>query len=93
MRSSSEPVGDWFLYKEFTVLRVYGFEDESYRLPVFLTKIIFVLGFLRLRLQVETEIFLNHKKVLNMKFKYTMEPFVVNTTSALSIIQNKFPVG
>jgi hypothetical protein len=88
MHSSSEPVGDWLLYKEFIVLKIYGFEDEPYRVRVFLTKRIFVLEFLRQRLQVEIEIFLSHKKASNMKFKYTMEPFVVNTTSSLSIIQN-----
>ena len=37
---------------------------------------------------MEIEIFLNHKKASNMKFKYTMEPFVVNTTFSLLIIQN-----
>ena len=37
---------------------------------------------------METKIFLSHKKASNMKFKYTMEPFVVNTTSALPSIQN-----
>ena len=37
---------------------------------------------------MEIEIFLSHKKASNMKFKYNMEPFVVNTTSSLSIIQN-----
>ena len=47
LRNSNEPVGDWFLYKDFTVLKVYGFEDEPYKLPVFLTKTIFVLEFLR----------------------------------------------
>ena len=43
LQNSNDPVRDWFLYKEFTVLRIYGFENEPYRLPVFLTKIIFVL--------------------------------------------------
>ena len=88
MHNSNEPVGDWFLYKDFTMLRIYVFEDEPYRLPVFLTKRIFVLEFLRQRLQVESEIFLKHKKASNMKFKYTIEPFVVNSTASLSIIQN-----
>ena len=50
MQNSNEPVGDWFLYKYFSMLRVYGFEDEPYRLPLFLTKRIFVLEFLRQRL-------------------------------------------
>ena len=62
LQNSNEPVEDWILYKDFIVLRVYGFEDECYRLPVFLTKKIFVLEFLRQRMQVESEIFLKHKK-------------------------------
>ena len=87
MQNSNEPVGDQFLYKYFTVLRVYGFEDEPYKLPVFLTKMIFVMEFLRQILQVESEISLKHNKASNMKFKYTIEPFVVNSTTALLVIQ------
>ena len=34
--SSEDKTGDWFLHKEFTVLRVYGFTGEPYRLPAFL---------------------------------------------------------
>ena len=71
LQNSNELVGEWFLYKEFTILRIYGFENEPYRLPVFLTKRIFVLEFLRQRLYVESEMFLKHKKASNMNFKYT----------------------
>ena len=69
------------------MLRIYGFEEEPYRLPVFLTKITFSLEFLRHRLHVESELFLKHKKASNMKFKNTIEPFVVSSTSDLSIVQ------
>ena len=62
LQNSNDPVGDWFLYKEFIVLRVYGFEYEPYKFLVFLVEIIFVLEFLRQRMQVESEIFLKHKK-------------------------------
>ena len=88
LQNSNEPEGDWFLYKYFTILRIYGFEDEPYRLQLFLTKRIFVLEFLRQSLQVESEIFLKHKKASNMKFKYTIEPFVVDSTATLTIVQN-----
>lgn len=88
LQNSNKGVGDRFLYKEFTVLRVYGFEDDPYKLLVFLTKIIFVMEFLRQRLHVENEIFLKHKKASNMKFKYTIDPFVVNSTNSLTIVQN-----
>ena len=55
MQNSNEPVGDWFLYKEHTVLRIYGFTEEPYKLLTFLTKRIFVLELLRQRLHVESE--------------------------------------
>ena len=42
-----EAVGDWFCYQDFTILRVYGFEGEPYKLPKFLTRRIFVFKFLR----------------------------------------------
>ena len=88
MQHSSELVGDWFLYEDYTVLRVYGFMEEPYKLPAFLTKRIFVLEFLRQRLYVESELFLKHKKSSNIKFKFTIEPFVVDSTSSLPIIQD-----
>ena len=43
LQNPNEPVGDWFLYKEYTVLRAYGFEEEPYKLPVFLTNRTFAL--------------------------------------------------
>ena len=50
MQSSPEDrVGDWFLYKDFTVLRIYGFIGEPYRLPAFLTPKIFALEYMRQR--------------------------------------------
>ena len=84
LQNSNEPVGDLFLYKEFTILRIYGFEDEPYRLPIFLTKRIFALEFLRQGLHVESEIFLKQKKDSNMKFRYT----IVSSTSVVTIVQN-----
>ena len=47
LQNSNAPVRDWFLYEEFTILKVYGFENEPYGLPVFLTKRILILEFLR----------------------------------------------
>lgn len=73
-----EPVGDWFCYQDFTILRVYGFEGEPYKLPKFLTRRIFVLEFLRQRLTAENDIFVQHKKASGLKFKWTVEPFVID---------------
>ena len=54
MQSSPEDrIGDWFLYKDFTVLRIYGFTGEPYRLPSFLTPRILALEYMRWRLHAE----------------------------------------
>ena len=81
-------VGDWFLYKDFTVITVYGFTEAPYMLPSFLIPRLFALEFLRQRLFVEYEHFVKHKKGSNIKFKYTIEPFVVSDNAALQIIED-----
>ena len=62
--------------------------EEPYKLPTFLTKRMFVFELLRQRLYVESELFLKQKKSSNIEFKYTIEPFVVDSTYALPIIQD-----
>lgn len=57
LQNPVEPVEDWFCYQDFTILKVYGFEGEPYKLPKFLTRRIFVLEFLRQRLTTENDIF------------------------------------
>ena len=74
--SSDDRIGDWFLYKYFTVLRVYGFTGEPYKLPIFLTPRIFALEFMRQRLCVEEEHFGAFKKSSNIKFSLKVGPFI-----------------
>ena len=47
LQNPVEFVGDWFSYKEFRVMRIYGFEGEPYKLPRFLTIRILLLEYLR----------------------------------------------
>ena len=77
LHNPTKLIGDWFYYKDSTVIRVYGFEEELYKLPKFLTRRIFVLEFLRKKLYVENEILIKHTNVSSMKFKFTLQPFVV----------------
>ena len=74
--SLEEQIGYWFLYKEFTVLRVYGFTGEPYRLLDFLTPRIFTLEFMRQRLCAEVEHFGAFKKSSNVKFPLKVGPFI-----------------
>ena len=74
-----ETIGDWFCFENYTVIRVYGFEGEPFRLPRFTSRRLFALEFLRQRLVVENDNFIKHKKASSMKFVFTLEPFVVKS--------------
>ena len=83
MQSSPEDmIGDSFLYKEFTILRVYGFTGEPYRLPIFLTPRIFALEFMRQRLYAEGEHFGALKKSSNIKFPLKVGSFIFKNKGA-----------
>ena len=61
LQNPIELIGVWFCYIFFTVIRVYGFEGEPYKLPKFTTRRLFSLEFLRQRLIVENDNFLKYK--------------------------------
>ena len=69
-------VRDWFLFKDSTVLRIYGFTGEPYKLPSFLTPRIFALDFMRQRLHSEEEHFGAFKKSSNIKFPLKVGSFI-----------------
>ena len=84
----NDPIGDCFLYKDFTIIKVYGFTKAPYMFPSFLIPGLFALDFLRQRLFVEHEHFVKHEKGCNIKFKYTIEPFVVSHNASLQTIED-----
>ena len=77
MQSSPEDrVGDWFLYKDSTVLRIYGFTQEPYRLTAFLTPRVSALEYMRQRVHAEEEHFGAFKKSSNIKFPLKVGSFI-----------------
>jgi hypothetical protein len=38
---------DWYLVEDHTIIRVYGFEKEPFKLPIFLTPRILALEYVR----------------------------------------------
>ena len=88
MQSSPEDsVRDWFLYKDSTILRIYGFTGEPYKLPAFLTPRIFALEFMRQRLHSEEEHFGAFKKSSNIKFPLKVGSFIFKNKGALLFIE------
>lgn len=83
-----ENTGDWFCFKDYVVIRVYGFEGEPFKLPRFTSRRLFVLEFMRQKLNVENDNFLKNKKSSTMRFNYTLEPFVVKFVATISVIDH-----
>lgn len=79
-------IGDWFLYPEYIVIRVYGSEDQPYRLPSFLTLRIFSLEVLRLRLQSDELHFSRKKQTSTFKVLITIRPFIVKNRAVIAMI-------
>ena len=46
---TEQQIGDWILYKDFTMIIIYGSEKSPYKLPKFLTPRIFALEILMQR--------------------------------------------
>ena len=90
--SLEDRIGDWFLYKDFTVLRVYGFSGEPYKLHVFLTPRLFALDFMRKILCAKEENFGAFKKSSNVKFPLKVGPFIFKNKSALLVIETLLEV-
>jgi len=81
-----ESVGDWFCFEDYTLIKVYGFEGEPFKLPKFTSRRLFALEFLRKRLIAEIDNFVKHKKASSLKFVFTLEPFVVKTIFVANVI-------
>ena len=85
--SPEDRVRDWFLFKDSTVLRIYGFTREPYKLPAFITPKIFALEFMRQRLHSEEEHFGAFKKSSNIKFPLKVGSFIFKSKGALVFIE------
>jgi hypothetical protein len=91
MKSSMQPnpenmVGDQVFFMHNIVIWVYGYQEGTYLLHVFLNPRVFFLDFIKQR---ETEHFIKIHKAYNLNFPFITGPFVVKTRSCLPQIQAK----
>ena len=80
-------VGDWFFLKDHTIIRVYGFVHEPYIMPTFLTPMIFPLEFIRQKLIVENEDFVNFRKASEIEFPLKVGLIIIKNKVALLVIE------
>ena len=80
-------IGYWFILKEHTIIRFYGFIHEPYIFPAFLTPSIFSLEFIRKNLIVENEDFLRTRNSSKIKFPLKVGPFIIKNKASLPVVE------
>ena len=84
--SLDRKIGDWFLLKEYTIIRVYGFTHEPYIMLSFLTPTLFYLDLVKAKLIVGNEHFISFKKASEIKFPYVIGPIIIKNKAALPVV-------
>ena len=84
-----ELIGDWFLGKEFSLIKVFGFTGASLILPIFLTVSIFSLEVMRQRISADFEHFTTPKlkKSSWIKYPLTVGNFILKKEAELPLIE------
>jgi hypothetical protein len=82
-------IGDWFLAKNFSLVRVFGFTGSPYVLPIFLTTSVFALEVMRQRISADKEHFTapSLKRSSWIKYPMTVGNFILKKEAALPIIE------
>ena len=79
--------GDWFLYEDHTIIRVYGFEGRPYRLPSFVTPRIFALEYIRQKMASDDLHFSGGRFARTFRIPTGLGPFVVKSRQAYKTIE------
>ena len=83
----SQSTGDWFLFDDYTEIRVYGAEFSPYRLPVFPVRQFYALEYIQQALKADHLHFISAKKGYILRLPIEIGPFVVNSRHAFSIAE------
>ena len=86
--SLDKRMGDWFLFEEHTVIRIYGFTHKPCILPAFITPRVFALELIRPKLIVEHEHFISFKKASEIKFPWLVGPFIIKSKAAFPLVES-----
>ena len=88
LQLSPKMIGDWFLTKFETIIRLYGFVHQPYILPAFLTIKNFPLELVRQRITIEEEHILSFRKSSGINFSRKVGPYSVKSRAALPLVNN-----
>ena len=70
---------DWYLYQNYTEIRVYASELAPYKLPKYLSMRIFSLEYIRQMIDADEVHFVSAKKKSQFRIKSHIIPFICNS--------------
>jgi len=80
--SKQTKVGDWYLYQNYTEIRIYGFLLAPYKLSRYLPMKLFALEYYRQIINVDEVNFVTSNKKAYFKVKDQLGPFICNSREA-----------
>jgi len=75
-------IGDWYLYKNYTEIRIYGCELCPFKLPKYVPMRLFALEYFRQMNNSDIIHFCNAKKKAQLRIKSQLGPFICNSREA-----------
>jgi len=75
-------MGDWYLYQNYTEIRVYGCELAPYKLPKYFPVRIFSLEYIRQMINSDDIHFVSLKKKQQLRIKEQIGSFICNSRAA-----------
>ena len=80
-------LGDWFMFKDYKMIIIYGFEGEPYMLPVLLTIRILSMEYVSKRLLYYELHFRNFRKHITFHIPKDVFPFQKKSLSSLQYME------
>ena len=80
-------IGYWLLYREFIVIRVYGFTGTPSKFPALLNPRNFAFEFIKKILCSDEDNFGALMKCYDVKFPFKIGPFIFKSKTALPIVE------
>lgn len=74
-------IDDWYLYQNYTQIRVYGFELAPYKFPKYVPMIIFSLEYIRQMINMDDLHFVSRKRKSQFKIKSNIGSFICKPRS------------
>jgi hypothetical protein len=81
-------VGDWFLFKRYIVIRIYGYGVEPCQLHVYIPPLLFALEYYGKRLATNKLHFISKSKKPSFNLRATFSSFIIKNRPTIDYVNN-----